>query len=280
MTHFAYSQEVARRSGSNFYPALLFLRRTQRGALCAVYAFSRLVDDLVDQTSAREEALEELPKWRQRLRACYNGGGMDHPVMPELQEAIRSYRIPEQYFLNLLRGVEMDLKKMRYETFRELEEYCYCVAGTVGLICLRIFGGEGPAYERYAVQLGTAFQLTNILRDIGADWARGRLYLPQEDLRGFGYSEVDLDQRVNREAFLRLMDFEADRARQFFDAARATLEGKRLQRFLPSELMGRTYQGLLRKLQRERFPSLERQVSLTPLSRAWLIAGGLLRSLL
>ena len=235
-----HSERVARQSGSNFYPAFRFVGRRRRAALCAVYAFSRMADDAVDREGDAGRSEQLLNSLQEAVARCYPGPPpADPPWFPELSEAIREFQIPQRYFLDLIDGCRIDLTKNRYETFSELADYCYHVAGTIGLICNRIFGAAGEPYEQYAVRLGTAFQLTNILRDVGTDWDLGRLYLPLEDLRRFRYSETELGQRVENRNFQDLMAFETDRARGCFRDAAAILRQNKLRKFLPSEMMRR-----------------------------------------
>src|SRR3989338_3348687 len=175
----SYSEEVAKKSGSNFYPAFFFLSKEERAALSSIYAFSRLVVDAVDHAVNLEKAKSELSEWKDFLDRCYESNKIPgHPLYPEMKETIERYKISKKYFEDLLRGVEMDLTKKRYESFSELETYCYHVAGTVGLLCNQIFGRPTEAHHSYAISLGTAFQLTNIIRDVGLDLERDRVYLP------------------------------------------------------------------------------------------------------
>ncbi|MBI2981275.1 MAG: phytoene/squalene synthase family protein, partial [Deltaproteobacteria bacterium] len=209
---FPFSRLIAKKSRSNFYPAFFFLPPEQRDGLCAVYAFSRLVDDAVDEAASAEKARSEISLWRRRLGSCYNGPLEDsHPLLPELSHVIGRFEIPQSIFEDLLTGVEMDLVKTRYENFSELEKYCYHVAGTIGLLCNRIFGGSGDDHRRYALSLGTAFQLTNILRDIGGDLDKGRLYLPLEEMRRFSCRLEEIERRIQNRAFDELMKFQVNR---------------------------------------------------------------------
>jgi phytoene synthase len=279
MASYRYSREIARRSGSNFYLSFFFLPRERRNGISAVYAFSRLVDDAVDEAKEEAQAREEIRLWRRRLHLCYNGAeAFDHPILPELKDAIGRFRIPKNYFLDLLTGVEMDLAKRRYETFRELETYCYHVAGTIGLLCNAVFGLDEERARRYAVLLGTAFQLTNILRDVGSDLERGRLYLPREELREFGVAESDLIERKVSPRFLQLMRFQAERAEGYFQKAFKTLPADERKKLLPAEIMAAVYRRLLEKLRRENFPVFEKKVSLSKPEKLWLVLKTAVRS--
>ena len=182
--------EVTRRASSNFYYAFMLLPAERRRALYAVYAFCRFVDDIADDESVAEPA-ELLRRWRDELERAY-GGNPARAVSRALADASRRFNIPRRHFEEVIAGVEMDLARKRYETFQELRLYCYRVASAVGLICIEIFGYTNPAACQYAERLGIAFQLTNIIRDVSEDAARGRIYLPLEDLARFGVTEADI----------------------------------------------------------------------------------------
>jgi phytoene synthase len=276
------SRALTKASRSNFYYAFLFLPRRKRDALYAVYAFCRVTDDLVDESLAltagadRNGALpsagtplERLKSWRAELESCFRGEAA-HPVTQRLAEVIRDFRIPHGYFEELLNGVEMDLTKSRYATFAELQQYCYRVAGVVGLMCIEIFGYRRPATRAYAEHLGTAFQLTNILRDLAADAERGRIYLPQEDLRRFGYSDQDLLERRMTPAFHDLMRFEVERAWQFYAAARAILPAEDRRTMLAAEIMGAIYSRILDRIQVASYDVFSSRIRLSDAHRLWL----------
>ena len=276
------SRALTKASRSNFYYAFLFLPRRKRDALYAVYAFCRVTDDLVDESLAltagadRNGALpsagtplERLKSWRAELESCFRGEAT-HPVTQRLAEVIRDFRIPHGYFEELLNGVEMDLTKSRYATFAELQQYCYRVAGVVGLMCIEIFGYRRPATRAYAEHLGTAFQLTNILRDLAADAERGRIYLPQEDLRRFGYSDQDLLERRMTPAFHDLMRFEVERAWQFYAAARAILPAEDRRTMLAAEIMGAIYSRILDRIEAAGYDVFSSRIRLSDAHRLWL----------
>ncbi len=278
------SRALTRASRSNFYYAFLFLPKHKREALYAVYAFCRVTDDLVDEVAsfASDHAhpaagipspagtpLERLKAWREELEACFRGAAT-HPVTQRLAETIRTFRIPRGYFEELLNGVEMDLVKSRYATFADLQQYCYRVAGVVGLMCIEIFGYSRPATRTYAQHLGTAFQLTNILRDLATDGERGRIYLPQEDLERFGVAEADLLERRVTPAFLDLMRFEVGRARQFYTAARAALPAEDRRTMLAAEIMGAIYARILDRIEAAGSDVFSRSIRLSDTHRLWL----------
>lgn len=279
-----YSSKIARASGSNFYWSFFFLPRAKRNAIFTVYAFSRLVDDAVDEAASESQARAEIALWRRRLASCYGDGLEDpqirHPLLPELSETIESFSIPRSYFEDLLTGMEMDLTKTRYETIGELETYCYHVAGTIGLLCNHLFGfREDGAAREYAVLLGRAFQLTNIIRDVGRDARLGRIYLPREEMTRFGVEERDVLAGRSSPAFQRLMDFEADRAAECFARAFAALPKGKRKKILPAEMMAAFYQAILQKTRRENFPVFQKKVSLSPLKKLALAAKTLVGAL-
>lgn len=273
-----YSADVARKSGSNFYWSFFFLPKSKKNAIFAVYAFSRLVDDAVDEAADEARARAEIALWRRRLAACYGEGdiadaALAHPLLPELKQTVALFSIPRAYFDDLITGMEMDLAKKRYASFDELETYCYHVASTIGLLCNHLFGyRDEEAAHRYAVLLGKAFQLTNIIRDVGKDAKIGRIYLPKEDLDRFGVSENDVLEGRASENFRRLMGFEAERASDYFARAFAALPQAKRKKIVPAEMMAAFYQSLLKKTCAQNFPVLERKVSLSGLEKAALAA--------
>jgi phytoene synthase len=268
---------LARRSGSNFYYSFLFLPRRKRQAIYALYAFCRTVDDAVDQGSASpSEQRRILGEWRVELARAY-GGHPTQPIALHLAEVVRAFPVQRQHLEAILDGVEMDIDKRRYATFEELFEYCYRVAGAVGLACIEVFGYTDPRAREYAVNLGVALQLTNILRDLRADGERGRIYLPLDELRRFGYSEEDLLHGRYTRAFGALMRFQADRAHAYFRAARAALPRADRRRLVAAEIMGAIYHALLRELEARRFRVFERRVRVSTPRKIALALGVYLR---
>lgn len=262
--------ELTRKSRSNFYYAFLFLPRAQREALYALYAFCRIVDDVVDLGGTPELQRKEIERWREEIARCFEGSP-EHPVARHLAEAARRFPIPRSALEDILDGVEMDLDRSRYETFDDLHPYCYRVAGAVGLCCIEIFGYSDARTREYAVNLGVALQLTNIMRDVQADAERGRVYLPQEDLRRFGVSVEDLRAGNYTPAFVELMRFEARRARQFYERAWAALPSQDARRLVAAEIMGRIYFALLQAIEARQFRVFGQRVTL-PVSRKLAIA--------
>lgn len=285
MNDYSYSRRIARESRSNFYLSFFFLPKEKRNGILAVYAFSRLVDDAVDEAPDERAAQDEVRLWRRRLHLCFNGSSekapeppLSHPLLEELRDTIQRFQMPKKYFLDLLTGVEMDLTKKRYESFEELENYCYHVAGTIGLLCNRLFGLEEERAERYAVLLGTAFQLTNIIRDVGIDLKRGRLYLPRDELARFGVAESDLLERKISENFFELMRFQAGRAEDYFQKAFQALPEEKRRKLLPAEIMTAVYRRILKRLQEENFPVFQKKVSLSKSEKLGLAIRSFIRS--
>lgn len=220
---YRYCQELAKREAKNFYYGFTLLPPDKRRAIHAAYAFARGCDDIVDNELEPEEKVCRLEEYRRKLEQSLNGIPAG-PVFLALQDAIRRYRIPPEYFYQLLEGVEMDLTVRRYPTFEELRRYCYSVASTVGLTCIEIFGyRDGQQARQHAEDLGIALQLTNILRDIREDAQRDRIYIPQDELERFGYSEADILGGVASEPFRALMRFQVQRARGHFERGRQLL---------------------------------------------------------
>lgn len=248
---YAYCADVTRRSSSNFFYAFRLLPPPRREALCAVYAFCRFVDDIADGADRRAPA-DLLARWREELTAIYDGTPT-HPIGRALADSVRRFPLAQQYFLDLIRGVELDLTRRRYATFDELHEYCYLVAATVGLLCIEIFGHRHPSARDYAVDLGVAFQLTNILRDVTEDAARGRLYLPLEDLRRFDCREEDLFSGCYSPRVGALLAFECGRARAYYLRAAGALAAEDRAALAPAEAMRLIYERLLRRIEARHF---------------------------
>ena len=248
-----YCRRLTEKSKSNFYYAFLFLSPEKRAALEAVYAYCRLVDDVVDEEAPVETKLAGIEKWRRELDAVYNGANTDHPVVLKLREAVSRFAIRREDMEAVIDGCAMDITHNRYQSWDELRTYCYRVASAVGLMCIEIFGYCTPKAREYAVDLGIALQLTNILRDVAEDARRGRIYLPAEDLRAFGVSEEDLLAGRNGTAFTRMMQFEAQRARSHYLRARAAIGRPERRQLVVAEIMGDIYYALLEQLERTGF---------------------------
>ncbi len=264
-----YCTDLTRRSGSNFYHSFFFLPQARRNAIHAVYAFCREVDGAVDDPAPGSDPRAHLARWRAEIASLYrqDGDGDAHssnPIIICLAEHIRRLGIPQDYFNEIIAGVEMDLTLTRYATFSDLYWYCYRVASVVGLICLKIFGAQAPESQAYAVNLGVAFQLTNILRDLKVDGARGRIYLPAEDLLRFGYSEHDLLAGASTPAFINLMEFQCRRAQDYYRAAEAALPESDRRALLPAEIMRAIYHTILERIEASRYDVFARRITLSP----------------
>jgi 15-cis-phytoene synthase len=270
---YEYCKRVARSRAKNFYYSFLLLSAQQRKAMCAIYAFMRYCDDLSDEPGASRAAIE---RWRVEMEAALDGQFSGHPVWPAFHHTVRRFGIPRQYFREMIAGVASDLEPRRIESFDELYRYCYQVASVVGLTTIHIFGFDTPSALPLAEKCGVAFQLTNILRDIREDAERGRVYLPAEDLRRFGVSEEDLCSGNRSEPFLRLMRFEAGRARAYYDESRPLLDLIH-PRSRPSLLaLISIYSRLLERIERSNYDVFTRRVRLSPLEKSWIVVRALL----
>jgi phytoene synthase len=248
---YAYCQDVTRRSSSNFAYAFRLLPPERRDALYAVYAFCRFVDDVADDSNRRDPAAL-LARWRDELARAYTGQS-EHPIGRALTDAVRRFPLEQRHFLELIAGVEMDLTRRRYRSFEELYRYCYRVASTVGLLCIEIFGHQSASAHDYAVDLGIAFQLTNILRDVMEDAERGRIYLPLEDLHHFDCSENDLLSGRYSPHVAALMAFECGRARAYYLRARGALASEDRGSLAAAEAMRLIYERLLDRIEAHQF---------------------------
>jgi len=262
---------ITRASKSNLALAFVALPQGRRRDITTFYAFCRLVDDIADDPALPvAEKRRRLSLWRESVSDTFAG---EPAIAPALREIIRKYMIQRGYFEEILDGVEMDLVPRRYETFEELRTYCYRVASVVGLVSIEIFGYRNPACKEYAIELGMALQLTNILRDIREDWENGgRIYLPLEDLARFQYAPGDLAARVHDDRFLRLMNFEADRAATFFKKAAALLPVEDRRSMAPARIMAEVYGRILRKMRAEGFRVFEKRYRLGTLRKAAIVS--------
>jgi phytoene synthase len=249
---------ITRKSASNLALAFRLLPKPKRDGMSALYAFCREIDDIADNDGlALEQRREQLAAWRADVRRACGGETPQFPVHRELQPVIQRYHLPFEYFDELLRGVEMDLDINRYEDYAPLELYCYRVASVVGLLSIEIFGYTNPACRDYAIYLGKALQLTNILRDVRVDAERGRIYLPLSELARSGVSEEEILRFDYSPRFYDLARRVAERARHFYHQARETLPSADRRSMVAAELMGSVYWRLLRKLERQRFDVFE-----------------------
>jgi len=249
-----HSRAITRKSASNLALALVMLPRAKRDAMSALYAFCRKVDDVADEESLpAEQRREQLAAWRADIRRACENQPPQFTINQEFQPVIRQYHLPFALFDELIKGCEMDLDVQRYATFEQLEQYCYRVASVVGLLSIEIFGYRNPACRDYAVYLGKALQLTNILRDVRTDAGRGRIYLPQSELQKFHVTPEEILRHEYSDRFAQLAGSVAGRARELYRLARQTLPAEDRRAMVAAELMGAVYWRLLRKLEAQRF---------------------------
>jgi 15-cis-phytoene synthase len=270
---------ITRREAKNFYYAFLTLPEAQRRAIYVAYTFCRYCDDSVDAQSSVEDKLERLNALRRQLDACYDGRS-DEMVFLGLSDVARRYDIPQEYFQEVLSGVESDLVKTRYQDFEELRRYCYQVASAVGLICIHIFGFSDPRAKDHAVDLGLAMQLTNIARDVKEDLEMGRIYLPQEELARFGYSEEELQAGVFNPAFIDLMRFQTQRARSYFHSGFQLLPHLSPRSRACPAVLGRLYSKVLDRIEARHYDVLNHRVNLSKTEKLRVTAFTWLTSML
>ena len=269
MTADDYCQQKAASSGSSFYYSFLFLPPERRRAITALYAFCREVDDVVDECQDPQLASTKLVWWRMEVAKLFEGKP-EHPVTQALQGVLPHFNLPQEQLLEIIDGMEMDLTQTRYLDFKGLSLYCYRVASVVGLLAAEIFGYEDRKTQKYAHDLGMAFQLTNIIRDVGEDARRGRIYLPIDELQQFDVKAADILNARYSDNFRRLMEFQIARAEQYYEQAFAQLPpcDRRAQR--PGLVMAAIYRALLNEIRRDGCQVLTQRTSLTPLRKLWL----------
>jgi len=271
---------------TSFYYSFLVLPPHKREAIVAVWDFCRAVDDAVDE-AVGGEAAAALARWRDELARCYGAGEPATPQGRALRPFVTEFHLPRQSFEALIEGAEMDLHTPRYATFPDLYQYCIRVASAVGLICVEIFGYENPASRQYAIDLGVALQLTNILRDVPEDLARGRLYIPLDDLARHGCTEDDLRAEaahagggVRSDAVKRLLAFEAQRAREYYARADAALPSGDARRLVAAQIMGAVYRGILDRIEAAQYDVFSRVIRVPRPRRALIAAATWGRTLL
>ena len=269
MTPQAYVQERAVKSGSSFYYAFLFLPTPRRAAITAFYAFCREVDDVVDEVEDRGVAGAKLAWWRGEVESSYEGHP-NHPVTKALMPHSRTYGIEREHLIAVVNGCQMDLDQSRYLDFAALQRYCHLVAGVVGEVACNIFGRTQDDTLAYAHKLGQAMQLTNIIRDVGDDARRGRIYLPMSELKQFDVKAQEILNRAYSERFRALMQFQAERAHRSYDEAFALLTQADRVAQKPGLMMANIYRTLLREIESDGFQVLHQRTSLTPLRKLWI----------
>lgn len=269
MTPEQYCQDKAASSGSSFYYSFLFLPPKQRQAITALYAFCREVDDVVDETLEAEVAQSKLNWWRDEIARLFQHQPQ-HPVTRALASVIEDFNLPEEHFLEIIDGMEMDLNYDSYPSFRELSLYCHRVASIVGLMAAEIFGFQDRGTVKYAHSLGMAFQLTNILRDVHEDLQRGRLYIPLDELEQFNVSPEDLQAGKSTNNIIALFAFQAQRARDYYRQAFEQLPEQDRYPQRCGLIMAAIYQSTLDEIEQDNYQVLTQRVSLTPLRKLWL----------
>ncbi|MEX8517859.1 MAG: presqualene diphosphate synthase HpnD [Leptothrix sp. (in: b-proteobacteria)] len=269
MTPAQYVQDKAAKSGSSFYYAFLFLPPPRRAAITAFYAFCREVDDVVDEVGDPGVAATKLAWWRREVQQAW-AGAPSHPVMQALMPHVADYNIRPEHLLAVIDGCEMDLSQTRYLDFPGLTRYCHLVAGVVGEVAASIFGQTDPQTTAYAHKLGLAFQLTNIIRDVGDDARIGRIYLPVSELQQFQVTAQEILNRGYSERFTALMRFQAERAQRCYDEALALLPEADRRTQKPGLMMANIYRTLLTEIEAGGFQVLHQRISLTPVRKLWI----------
>jgi phytoene synthase len=269
MTPDDYCQQKTAQSGSSFYYSFLFLPPPRRRAITAFYAFCREVDDVVDECTDLDVARTKLAWWRTEVAAVYEGKAK-HPVALALAALLPEFNIEEARLYEIIDGMEMDLTQHRYADFSALQKYCYRVASVVGLVSAEIFGHSHPDTLKYAENLGMAFQLTNIIRDVGEDARRDRIYIPVDELARFNVTAADIMHARHSEAFVQLMQFQVERALNYYRDAMIFLpqQDRRSQR--PGLVMAAIYRTLLEEIRADGMQVLNQRTSLTPLRKLWI----------
>lgn len=259
---YEYCRALARQTARNFYYSFLTLSQDRFRAMCVLYAFMRITDDLSDEGAEAERAAN-LVRWRASLSAALETGTFDHPIFPALADMLARFRVPPAYLFDVITGVEMDLNPTAFETFADLERYCYHVAGAVGLSCIHLWGFHDQRAISAAIDCGTAFQLTNILRDLQEDAERGRLYLPLEDLARFELTQAELRSGRHDARFEQLMQFEVSRTRAYYGRAKMLFEYLDPPGLPILDTMVRIYGGLLDEIERRKYDVFSRRVELS-----------------
>jgi 15-cis-phytoene synthase len=269
MTPDEYCQEKAAKSHSSFYYSFRFLPKLKQRAIIALYAFCREVDDIVDECNDESIAHSKLIWWRQEITNLY-AGDPQHPVTQALLPLLNDFNLAKEYFLEIIDGMEMDLNYASYASFKDLSLYCYRAASAVGILSVEIFGYDNRMTLKYAHDLGIAFQLTNILRDVREDAQRGRVYIPEDELEKFGVSIQDLNRPVTSDAVQALLKYQADRAREYYQKAYNNLPEEDRFKQRTGLIMAEIYSSILDEIELDGFKVLEHKIKLTPLRKLWL----------
>jgi phytoene synthase len=269
MTPDEYCRDKAAKSGSSFYYSFLFLPPMKRQAITALYAFCREVDDAVDEIQDAEVAARTLAWWRHEIDQTF-AGKPSHPVGKALQTAMQHFELHQEYFMEIIDGMEMDLEQHRYQAFKHLALYCHRVASVVGLLAAEIFGYQNRKTLQYAEKLGLAFQLTNIIRDVREDAERDRIYLPEEDMVRFNVRSEDILALKQTPELTALLAFQTQRARHYYQEAKAALPAEDRYNQRTGLIMSAIYEKTLDELERDGFQVMQRRISLTPIRKLWL----------
>ena len=266
MTPEQYCQDKTAKSGSSFYYSFLFLPKTKRLAITALYAFCREVDDIADAEMDNNIKRIKLEWWRSEIESVFDGTA-NHPVSHALLPAIKNFNLEKEYFLEIINGMEMDLEKVRFANFEELSLYCYRVAGVVGLLSATIFGYRDPQTLEYATKLGLALQLTNIIRDVYEDSLRDRLYLPLDELKEFGVTQSQIFNRENTESFHKFISFQAERAHKCYREAFAALPVQDRYKQKTGTIMAAIYENTLNEMESDQLQVLKHKIIIPPLRK-------------
>ncbi len=267
------AKQISKESKSSFYYAFNLLPEKQRDAMNTVYAFCRKTDDIVDDISVPDDIkYEKLRRWRIEFEKAF-AGRSEYPLLNKLGKTISNFNIPLDPFFELIKGMEMDLQKNRYKSFDDLLLYCYRVASTVGLMCIEIFGYKNPSTKDFAVNLGIALQLTNILRDLGKDADQGRIYLPQEDLEQFNYDETRLYNKISDENFKQLMKYEVERAKSYFEKATQSLDLDDKKTMFAARAMQHIYYRMLERIIQTDYDVLNNEIKVKKIEKVGIALG-------
>ncbi len=269
MTPDQYCRDKAAKSGSSFYYSFMFLPPQKRQAITALYAFCREVDDAVDEIADPQVAAQTLAWWRSEVDNIFDHAAT-HPVGKSLEEALKHFELHQEYFHEIIDGMEMDLFQHRYDAFKHLALYCHRVASVVGLLAAEIFGYQNRRTLKYAEKLGLAFQLTNIIRDVREDAERGRIYLPAEDMAQFNVTADDILALKQTPELTALLTFETERARSFYQEAKALLPNEDRYSQRTGLIMSAIYEATLDEIEKDQFRVMKQRISLTPLKKLWL----------
>lgn len=268
------TKEENKKSKSNFLYSFSLLSKEKNDAINTIYAFCRKTDDIVDnENESADVKFQELTDWKNELGVAIETGNSKHNLLNKISEVIKKFNIPHEPFFELIDGMEMDLKKNRYNDFNELTDYCYKAASTVGLMCVEVFGYNNIKTKDFAINLGIALQLTNIIRDVKTDASIGRIYLPLEDLRRFNYHETDLLEGRYNDEFINLMKFECERAEYFYDEANKSLPKEDKGLMFSARIMEHIYFRLLKKIEKKNFNVFEKKIRVSDFKKILITAG-------